>query len=96
MTHQPNEFRFTVHPEASASFHDNGVVILHLGSGRLFSSNQAGASIWRRVEQRLPLEAISREISSEYQIASSTSRDHVAHFLSTLEQHTLIQREAVS
>jgi hypothetical protein len=96
MTHQSSEFRFTVNPEASASFHDDGIVILHLGSGRLFTSNKTGASIWRRVEQEMPLEAITQEISNEYQIASSTSRDHVVHFLSTLEQHTLIQREAVS
>jgi hypothetical protein len=71
-------------------------VFLHLGSGRLYASNKTGASIWRRVEQRLSLEAIAEEISAEYEIDCSTSREHVIHFLAELEQHTLIQREAVS
>lgn len=96
MTHQQNDFSFTVNPQASASIHDDGVVILHLGSGRLYSSNQTGASIWRRVEQRLPLETITQEISNEYRIARSTSHEHVVHFLSTLEQHRLVQRKVVS
>lgn len=96
MTHQPSEFRFTVNPEASASFHDDGIVILHLGSGRLFTSNKTGASIWSQVERQLPLEAITQEISNEYQISSATSREHVVHFLAALEKHTLISREAVS
>lgn len=96
ITSQLNDCRFIVNPEASASIHDDGIVILHLGSGRLYTSNETGASIWRRVEQQLPVGAIAEEISAEYQIAHSTSREHVARFLTELEQHTLIQREAVS
>jgi len=93
MTNQSSDFSFTLSPEAAASFHDDGVVILHSGKGRLFSSNQTGARIWRGVEQRLPWEAIADEISNEYQIALSTAREHTLSFLAALEQQTLIQRE---
>ena len=96
MIQQQNDFRFSVDPEASASIHDHGAVILHLGSGQLYTFNETGASIWRRVEQQLPLEAIADEISAEYQIDRSASREHVVAFLAELEQHTLIQREMVS
>jgi len=89
-------FSFTVNPQTSASVHDHGIVILHLGSGQLYTSNETGARIWRRVEQQLPLEAIADEISAEYQIDRSASREHVVAFLAELEQHTLIQREMVS
>lgn len=94
MTNQSGDFSFTVNPEAVASFHDGGIVILHTGAGRLFTSNGTGAHIWRGVERQLPLEAIAEEISSEYDIARTTARDHTAHFLAELERHTLIRREA--
>jgi hypothetical protein len=96
MINQQNDFRFSVNPEANASIHDDGVVILHLGSGQLYTSNETAASIWRRVEQQLSLEAIIAEISTEYQIACSSLREHVVHFLADLERHSLIQREVLS
>lgn len=93
---QVTEISFTVNPEAVRSFHDDGVVILHAGNGRLFTSNETGARIWRGVEQQLPLEAIAKEISNAYQIACSTAREHTLNFLNALEQQSLIKREVAS
>ena len=87
---------FSVSPEASASIHEQGVVILDLGNGRLYTSNRTGASIWRAVERGLSLQAITEEISDQYEIAYSTAREHIVHFLSELQVHALIQREAES
>ena len=94
MANQIGDFSFTVNPEAVASFHDDGIVILHTGAGRLFTSNGTGARIWRGVERRIPLEAIAEELSGEYNIARTTAREHTARFLAELERHTLIRREA--
>lgn len=96
MTNLISNFSFTVNPEAVASFHDDGIVILHTGKGSLFTSNETGSRIWRGVERQLPLEAIAEQISGEYQIAQTTAREHTVCFLAALERHTLIQREAVS
>lgn len=96
MANQISNFSFTANPEAAASFHDDGIVILHTGKGRLFTANGTGARIWRGVEQQLPLEAIAEEISGEYKIAGATAREHTIRFLGQLEQHQLIYREAVS
>jgi Coenzyme PQQ synthesis protein D (PqqD) len=96
MMNQISDFIFSVNPEAVASFHDDGIVILRTDKGRLFTSNGTGARIWRGVEQQLPLEAIAEEISGEYKIARTTAREHTARFLAELERHKLIQREAVS
>ena len=85
---------FNVNPEASASVHDDGIVILHLGSGCMYTSNETGASIWRALENKLSLDAIVKEISSAYEIALTAAREHTVRFLAELEQHTLIQREA--
>jgi len=85
---------FSVNPEASASIHEQGVVILNLGNGRLYTSNGTGARIWRGVERRLSLQAITEEISDQYEIAYVTAREHTLRFLSELQRHALIVREA--
>ena len=90
----PGGCGITVNPEAAASIHDDGVVILHNRSGCLFTSNQAGARIWRCIERQLPFGAIADEISSEYQIARTTAQEHTANFLAELERHNLIERGA--
>jgi hypothetical protein len=93
MTNQSSDFSFTLSPEAAASFHDEGVVILHTGKGTLFTANRTGARIWRGIEQQLSLEAIANGISDEYQIAPRTAREHTICFLAELARQTLIQRE---
>ena len=64
MTNQQRDLRFTVNTEATASVHDDGVVILHLGNGRFYTCNGTGTRIWRALEKRLSLDAIAQEISS--------------------------------
>lgn len=96
MMNQITDISFTVNPEAVRSFHDDGVVILQAGTGRLFTSNETGARIWRGIEQQLPLETIAEEISRAYSIARTTAREHTLNFLAALEQQALIRREVRS
>ena len=96
MTNQLNNMSFTVNPEAVRSFHDSGLVILHAGNGRVFTSNETGARIWRGIEQQLPFESIASEISNAYHIARVTAREHTLRFLTALEQQSLIKREVAS
>jgi len=93
MTNQITQISFTVNPDAVRSFHDDGVVILQPGTGRLFTSNETGARIWRGIEQQLSLETIAKEISTVYSIARATAREHTLKFLTALEQQGLIKRE---
>ena len=96
MANQISEMSFTVNPEAIRSFHDDGVVILHSGNGRMFTSNETGARIWRGIEQQLSFEGIASEISSAYHIARTTAREHTLKFLTALEQQALIKMEVAS
>lgn len=96
MANQFSNFSFTVSPDAAASLHDDGIVILHTGKGCLFSSNETGARIWRGVENQLSLQAIAEEISSEYRIAPNIAHRHTVNFLAELERQALIQREVTS
>jgi len=88
-----NNGRLTVDSDAATSIHDDGIVILHLGNGRVFSSNETGARIWRGIEREESLKAIAAEISDEYQIPITAAREHIRTFVSDLEQHSLIRRE---
>jgi hypothetical protein len=88
--------KFYLSREASASAHGDGIMILHTGKGRVFSSNKTGAVIWRGIERGRSLDGIVEEISSDFQIAEPTARAHTLSFLAALEQQTLIKREVMS
>jgi hypothetical protein len=81
-----------VDSEAAASIHENGMVILHTGNGRMYAANITGARIWRGIVQQQPLHTIATEISDEYQVPITSAREHVSAFISELERHSLIQR----
>jgi len=96
MSNEISNLTFMTTPEAAASFHDGGVVILHTGQGRLFRSNKTGASIWRGVEQKLSVDVIAHQICGEYQIELNTAREHTFNFVAQLQRHALIQKEVAS
>jgi Coenzyme PQQ synthesis protein D (PqqD) len=96
MMHKLSNLSFSLNPEASASAHDDGIVILHTGKGRVFSSNKTGAVIWLALQQRRSFEGIVEEISNEFQIAATIARAHTLNFLAALEQQALIEREVVA
>jgi Coenzyme PQQ synthesis protein D (PqqD) len=87
------DVRVKVDPEAAASIHEDGIVILHIGNGRVYAANKAGARIWRGIAQEQPFNTIATEISDEYQIPITAVREHVSAFMSDLERHSLIQRQ---
>jgi hypothetical protein len=82
-----------VDSEAAASIHENGIVILHTGNGRMYAANKTGARIWRGIMQQQPLRMIATEISDEYQVPITSAREHVSAFIDDLEGHSLIRRE---
>jgi Coenzyme PQQ synthesis protein D (PqqD) len=91
-----DQINFSLSPEASASSHDDGIVILHTGKGRVFSANKTGALIWRGIEERRSFDGIVADIRGEFQIAGTTARAHTINFLAALEQQALIRREVAS
>jgi len=92
MANQTCSDRIGLNPGATASIHEDGLVILHVPSGRIFTSNQTGARVWQCLEQQLPLEAIAAEISRDFGIDLATAREDAAHFLAELERNGLTER----
>ena len=75
-----------------ASRHTSGVVILHVGRGRLFASNHTGAEIWWKLEERRSLGAISRDLSHRYGLSSDAAWAHTTQFVAALERERLVER----
>ena len=86
--------RIRLNPAASVSAHEDGLDILNVLSGRIFTSNRTGARIWQCLERQLPLEAIAAEISHNYGIEQATAREDAANFLAELERNGLTERGA--
>jgi hypothetical protein len=90
------ELGFTLNSDATAASHDDGIVILDVRTGCLYSSNRIGSCIWRGIERQMALEEIANEISDAYQIARSTAKEHTVRFVGELERHALIARQVAS
>jgi len=83
-----------INPQAVASVHEDGVVILDNGKGRLYSSGPAGAYIWRCIERHLSLEAIAEGLHTDFQVGLTTAREHAVRFMEQLQGNGLIERRA--
>jgi hypothetical protein len=94
MENSIHKFDIKINPEAVASVHEGGLVILDNTKGRLYSSGPAGAYIWRCIEQQLSLEAIAERLHHRFEIAPTIAREHTARFLEQLQGNGLIARRA--
>lgn len=94
-TSHPGETNpITLTPEVRASAHKDGLVLLHIPSGRVFLCNRTGARVWQGLSQGLNLDAIADEISREYGVPRDVVEQHTASFVTDLEQHGFVTRMA--
>lgn len=96
MENQTTAFTFAVNPEVSASVHDDGIVLIHIGNGYIYTSNTIGAYIWRGITEQWSLEAIADSITHEYQVEHNTAGEHVLRFLIQLQRQGIIERKGES
>lgn len=77
-------------PHVTASLHSEGVVLIHLGRGTVFSANRVGALIWNAVADRWSLDRVVETISSEFHIPAQAAREDAAEFLAQLAAEGLL------
>ena len=85
-----DNLRFRVAPEVKASVHPDGVVLIHLGRGTVFSANRVGAMVWNGAAERLSLEKVTASISGEFHIPSKIVQRDAAEFLAELAAEGLL------
>ncbi|HYL73916.1 MAG TPA: PqqD family protein [Bryobacteraceae bacterium] len=83
---------FTVASGVQASVHDDGVVLLHIPTGKVFQANHTGARIWQHLSSGMQPGVIATEISRHYGVPQDLATRDIASFLTALEQHGFVTR----
>jgi len=87
---EPDHLKLRVAPDVKASLHPNGVVLIHLGRGTVFSANRVGAMIWKGAAEGWSLGKVAESISSELHVAPATVQQDAAEFLAQLAAEGLL------
>ncbi len=82
----------TVTPGIQASVHHDGIVLLHIPTGKVFQSNRTGARIWHGLSGGLQPDIIATEISRDYGVPQELAARDTATFLTALEHHGFVTR----
>ena len=97
LLHRPAPNRTTEHqksiapaPDIRVSAHGDGLIILHIPSGRIFTCNSIGGRIWNRVVTGVTPDAVSDEISHDFGVAPALAREHTNAFVKKLQYEGLL------
>jgi len=77
-------------PAVRASVSGDGLVLLDLAGGLVFSSNQVGARIWQRIEEGQPARDIARQLADDYAVPLDRAQHDVAAFVADLIARGLV------
>jgi hypothetical protein len=91
---ETGHLRFRVAPDVKASIHSDGVVLIHLGSGTVFSANRAGALIWNAAAEQWSLDRVAATMSSEFHISAQAAQQDASEFLEQLAAEGLLVADA--
>jgi Coenzyme PQQ synthesis protein D (PqqD) len=81
---------FRIAPGVKASLHSEGIVLIDLSRGTVFSANRAGALIWNAAGKRWPLHRIAESISGEFHVTAQAAQDDTAEFVAQLAAEGLL------
>jgi hypothetical protein len=93
---EPNSGQSGFHkaPDVKASLHPDGVVLIHLGKGTVFSANRVGAMIWNGATEGRSLNQVAASISAEFHIPPQTVQEDATQFLAQLAAEGLLVCDA--
>ncbi len=78
------------HLDVKASVHEDGLVLLHAGRGRVFSANRVGAHIWRGLTEGQSPELVAAAISREFEVPAERAHEDTIAFVAQLERAGLL------
>jgi hypothetical protein len=81
---------FHVANDVRSTVSENGLVLLHIGSGLVFTANQTGARIWSEITQGACPATVGRGLSREYGAPIEQTTRDVAQFVSELVARGLL------
>lgn len=81
---------YRIAPDVKASLHSEGVVLIDIRRGTVFSANRAGAMIWNAAVEHWTLPRIAESISREFHIPTQAALDDAAEFVAQLAKEGLL------
>ena len=78
-----------ISPDVKASFHQDILVLLHVGKGVMFISNRTGGRIWQALADHESPNIIAQKLSDDFGISLAIARAHLSRFLRDLVSHEL-------
>jgi hypothetical protein len=85
--------RFRVSPDVKASEHAEGVVLIHLVKGTVFSTNCVGAMIWNGAVERRSVQQVAAAISNRFHLPPQDVEQDTEEFLAQLAAEGLVVAE---
>jgi coenzyme PQQ synthesis protein D (PqqD) len=82
--------RFHISPHAVAKEMGNSVVLVHLGTEKIFELNATAARIWDLLAEGLTREDILSRISEEFDVPREVAAQEIQELLSSLISENMI------
>jgi hypothetical protein len=76
--------------DVRASITDDGIILLDIATGQIFSANAVGARIWSGLEAGLPMAAIVDRIAADSGVARAIVERDAHAFVDALKTRELI------
>ena len=81
-----------VAPQVLVSSHDEGLVLLHIPSGRIFQCNRTASRIWEGLSRGWNEDKIAEDISRAYGVPIETVHRDTQCFVAKLESNGFLTR----
>ena len=81
-----------VAPQVLVSSHDEGLVLLHVPSGRIFQCNRTASRIWEGLSRGWNQDKIAEDISHAYGVPIETVHRDTQCFVDKLESNGFLTR----
>ena len=83
--------RFRVNsPNVAWEDFEDEIIMVNLESGQYFSTRDAGAEMWRRLEKGAPLSAVEQAIIAVYDVDAAVAAEALASFVAALQEQGLL------
>ena len=79
--------------DVKTSMHSEGMVLIHYGSGVVFSANRAGALIWESVTAGKSLDEVAVLLGADCASRSDEIRADIVAYVAELQDRGLLVRE---
>ena len=84
--------KYSIHPDAVANRMGDQMVVVHVGTDRIFELNSTAARIWDLVSNGLSRGEIQRTISEEFNVPEALAEKQIEDLLASLISENIISQ----